>query len=135
MSEEQRQKMNRQLARMRKSKVAGLFDRDLTTLLLLLSPPLQGRRARGKVVGSYPSCSRKCKPFSARAASSELITPSPSRSSLRKTSGGPTNSRGETTPSPLRSIAWNQRGTLSASAVPGRDRLATAGIGTPPQEA
>ncbi len=46
----------------------------------------------------------------ARAASSASSRPSPSRSSLSNPAAGPVNSRRDTSPSPLRSIAWDQAG-------------------------
>ena len=52
---------------------------------------------------------------SAFSASSALSKPSLSRSSLSNTSGGPVNSRRDTSPSPLRSIARNHAGPARRS--------------------
>src|SRR5262249_55433919 len=71
---------------------------------------------------------------SARAASSALIIPSPSASSRRKSSGGPRNSWGERYPSPLRSMARNQRGPRATASGAGAGRFAGPASGTGPKE-
>ncbi len=78
-----------------------------------------GSKALGKLAPLSvftPSHTRGCGPYflrnqvSAFSASWVSMRPSPSRSMRRKSSGVPKNSRGETSPSPLRSILRNQSG-------------------------